>query len=297
MVLISTKRTKGVIEQFNHTEVSLSFLSGFKATFARNIRIIWQYKFTLLIGFVNTFTVASLFYYVANLVPNLLISQDNYVVSSIPFIFAGSMLVDISTRILMKSMNSFTSEMRQGTFETLATQPFGLKKYFISEITFEVLYSLIFSIIYYIPVLFIFPIFTGISVNVYSALSFLLIIVFVLLFFFSLSLLAANITILVKRGREISMVLIGVIHLLSGSLFPLSLFPEWLRIIAYFSPMTLAVQAFRLCLFGGGTIGDFHVWLSLIVLIVSSLIILLLFNFTYKKIYNRIRMKGTIHEF
>lgn len=294
---MSTKKKYDVIEQFSFSEKSISFTRGFKATFNRNIRIIWQYKFSLLIGFVNTFAVASLFYYVANLVPNQLISQDNYVVNSVPFIFAGSMLVDISTRILMKSMNSFTSEMRQGTFETLATQPFGLKKYFISEITFEVFYGLFFSLIYYIPVLLIFPIFRGIEVDIYSVLSFLLLVVFVFLFFFSLSLLAANITILVKRGREISMVIIGLIHLLSGSLFPLSLFPEWLKIIAYFSPMTLAVQAFRACLFGGGTVGTFSVWMSIVILAVSSLVILFFFNFTYKKIYNRIRKRGTIHEY
>ncbi len=294
---MSTKKTNNVVDQFKNSEKTISFVSGFKATFNRNIKIIWQYKFALLIGFVNTFTVASLFFYVAKIVPNQLISQDGYSVSSIPFIFAGSMLVDISTRILMKSMNSFTNEIRQGTFETLATQLFGLKKYFLSEITFEVFYSLFFSIIYYIPVLLIFPIFRGIQIDISSVFSLLLLIVFVFLFFFSLSLLAANITILVKRGREISMVIIGLIHLLSGSLFPLSLFPEWLQIIAYFSPMTLAVQAFRLCLFGGGTVGDFSVWLSIIVLAVSSLIIFLLFNFTYKKIYKRIRTKGTVHEY
>lgn len=294
---MAVEKTTNVINQFSSSKKSISFRVGFRATFSRNLKIIWQYKFSLLIGFVNTFTVACLFYYIANLVPNQLISQDGYSVNSVPFIFAGSMLVDISTRILMKAMNSFTSEIRQGTFETLATQPFGLKKYFLSEITFEVLYGLFFSLIYYIPVLLIYPIFRGIKVDVVSVLSFLLLIVFVFLFFFSLSLLAANITILVKRGREISMVIIGVLHLLSGTLFPLSLFPNWLRIIAYFSPMTLAVQAFRLCLFGNGTIGDFSVWMSILILAVASVVLLFLFNLTYKKIYKRIRSKGTIHEY
>ena len=297
MVLISTKQLKQIINYFESSETSVKFLDGFKATFKRNIRIIWQYKFTLLTGFMNTFAVASLFFFVANLVPNQRINMDNYTVSSIPFIFAGSMLVDISTRILMKSMNSFTSEMKQGTFETLATQPFGLKRYFVSEITFEVLYGLLFSVIYYVPVLIIFPIFNGISIKFFSILSFIVIIIFVFLFFFALSLLAANITILIKRGREISMVIIGIIHLLSGSLFPLSLFPEWLRIIAYFSPITSAIQAFRLCLFGGGTIADFSVWISILVLILSTVLIIILFNITYKKIYDRIRLRGTAHEY
>lgn len=294
---MSTKKASKVIEEFQHSDLSTSFWMGFKATFYRNVKIIWQYKFTLFLGFVNTFAVASLFFYIGNLVPNQSINQDGYIVSSVTYIFAGSMLVDISTRILKKSMNSFTSEIKQGTFETLATQPFGLKKYFVSEITFEVLYSLIFSFIYYIPVLLIFPVFRGLNLSLLSVLSFLLVIVCVIFFFFSLSLLAANVTILVKRGREISMVIIGVMHLLSGSLFPLSLFPDWLRIIAYISPMTLAVQSFRLCLFGQGTLMNGIVWGSVVMLILMSIIILILFDLTYKKIYSKIRYKGTMHEY
>ncbi|MHA1516555.1 MAG: ABC transporter permease, partial [Candidatus Heimdallarchaeaceae archaeon] len=150
---------------------------------------------------------------------------------------------------------------------------------------------------YYIPVLLIFPIFMGLNLNFVSVLSFLLVIVCVIFFFFSLSLLAANVTILIKRGREISMIIIGVIHLLSGSLFPLSLFPEWLRIIAYFSPMTLAVQSFRLCLFGQGTLLNGIVWGAVVMLILMSIIMLILFNLTYKKIYSKIRYKGTMHEY
>ncbi len=294
---MSTKKTSKVIEEFQHSDLSTSFWMGFKATFYRNIKIIWQYKFTLFLGFVNTFAVASLFFYIGNIVPNQTINQDGYIVSSVTYIFAGSMLVDISTRILRKSMNSFTSEMKQGTFETLATQPFGLKRYFVSEITFEVLYSLVFSFIYYIPVLLIFPVFRGLNLSFLSVLSFLLVIFCVILFFFSLSLLTANITILVKRGREISMVVIGVMHLLSGSLFPLSLFPEWLRIIAYISPMTLAVQSFRLCLFGQETLMNGIVWGSVVMLILMSIVMLILFNLTYKKIYSKIRFKGTMHEY
>ncbi|MBY9000996.1 MAG: ABC transporter permease [Candidatus Heimdallarchaeota archaeon] len=286
-----------VIEQFTRNKESVSFLNGIKAVFIRNFKILLQYKFTIVVGFINTLIAASLFYYVSLLVPQNTIMQDGYVVSSVLFIFAGAMLVDISTKILMKSMNSFTSEMRQGTFETLSCMPFGLKRYFVSEITFEVFYGLIVSIINYIPVFLIFPIFVGFNISWKSLLSLLLLLVCIIIFFFSLSLLAANFTILVKRGREISMVIIGLIHLLSGSLFPLDLFPQWLQIIAYFSPMTIAVRASRLCLFGNGTITSEIVWIAIIALILSSVLILFLFNITYKKIYNKIREKGTIHEF
>jgi len=286
-----------VTQQFNSENDSVSFFSGLKAVFIRNLKIIMQYKFTIIVGFVNTLIAASLFYYVSLLVPNNSIEQDGYVVSSVSFIFAGAILVDISTKILMKSMNSFTSEMRQGTFETLSCVPFGLKRYFLSEISFEVIYGLIISIVNYIPVFLIFPLFTGFKISWSSLLTLLLLLICIIIFFFSLSLLAANFTILVKRGREISMVVVGLIHLLSGSLFPLDLFPQWLEVIAYFSPMTIAVRASRLCLFGDGVITSEIVWIAIIALLASSALIIFLFNLTYKKIYNRIREKGTVHEF
>jgi len=291
------KTPDDVLKEFAPESLSTSFSKGLSALFVRNIKIIWQYKFSILMGFVNTLIFTSLFYYVSLLVPDLQIAQDNYVIDSISFIFAGVLLIEISTKILMKSLNSFTSEMRQGTFETLATLPFGLKRYFVSEIAFEVIYGLVLSSIYFLPIFFIFPVFRTINLTLASFFSLVLIVICTLIFFFSLSLLAANFTILNKRGREIAMVIIGVMHLLSGSLFPLTFFPTWLRYLAYGSPFTLAVRSFRLCLFGGGVISDTNVWISIVVLLLASVVIFILFLCTFNKIYRRIRLSGTIHEY
>jgi len=274
-----------------------SFLQGLKAVFMRNSKILWQYKFSIVLGFVNTLIVSTLFYYISLLVPDLQIEQDGYVIDSVSFIFAGFLLITISSKILKKSLDSFGSEMRQGTFETLSTLSFGLKKYFISEITFETIYGIISSILFFIPVFLIFPIFRNVSVSLSSFFSLLIVFTTVIFFFYSLSLLAANFTILVKRGREIAVVISSILHLLSGSLFPLSVFPQWLKIIAYFSPFTLGVQAFRLCLFGNGNLTNNIVWGSIVCLILSSLIIILVFLLTYKRIYKRIRETGSIHEY
>ena len=295
--MISFEHLKSVLSKFKERETKTSFVDGLGATFRRNLKIIWQYKFSILMGFVTNVVVFSLFFYVAQLVPGKQISQDNFTIDSVSFIFAGVLLVEISTRTLVKSLNSFTSEMKQGTFETLATLPFGLKRYFISEIFFEMCYSLVISIIYFIPVILIFPVFETLSFSIFSILSLFLIALCCILMFFALSLVAANFTILVKRGREISLVIIGIIQLLSGSLFPLDLFPRWLEIIAYFSPFTLAVRAFRLCLFGNGTLTDNIVWISIVVLILSSILFFVIFHFTYKKIYRRIRTIGTTAEY
>ncbi|MHA2254661.1 MAG: ABC transporter permease [Candidatus Heimdallarchaeaceae archaeon] len=295
--MISIKNPDEVIKKFQTHESSPSFTKGLKALFVRNIKIICQYKFSLIMGFVNILIVTSLFFYISLLVPELQMIQDNYAVDSISFIFAGVLLLEISTKILMKSMNSFTSEMKQGTFETLATLPFGLRRYFVSEIAFEVVYGLLLSTIYFLPIFFIFPVFRAVTISAASFFSMLLVALCTILFFFSLSLLAANFTILNKRGKEIAMVLIGIMHLLSGSLFPLQLFPKWLEYIALASPFTFAVRAFRLCLFGQGILSDNIIWGAIVFLVLSSIALIVIFYFTFNIIYRKIRSTGTVHEF
>ena len=286
-----------ITKRFEVVSHTPSFFQGIKAIFIRNFKILWQYKFTIVLNFANTLIVSTLFYYIALLIPNMQIEQNQYTVDSVSFIFAGFILVDIATKILKKSLNSISSEMKQGTFETLSTLPFGLRKYFISEVAFEMIYGFITSILFFIPIFLIFPIFRTVSISFASSFSLLLVFFGVGLFFFSLSLLAANFTILVKRGREISLVILSFLHLLSGSMFPLSVFPTWLKIIAYFSPFTLGVQAFRLCLFGNGILTDSIVWGAILFLTLSSIIIGVVFLLTYKRIYKRIRETGSIHEY
>jgi ABC-2 type transport system permease protein len=294
---MSTKNPDNVLKKFLSHETSISLLKGLKALFVRNIKILWQFKFSIVLGFVNTLIIFSLFYYISLLVPDLEMTQDNYTVSSISFIFAGAILLELSTKILIQSMNSFQSEMKQGTFETLATLPFGIKRFFISEVAFEAIYGIILSAIYFLPVFLIYPVFTSVTISVASFFSLVLVSLCTLLFFFSLSLLAANFTILNKRGKEIALVIIGVMHLLSGSLFPLHLFPKWLEYIAMISPFTFAVRAFRLCLFGGGVLTDNIVWGTVLFLVLSSIILIIAFYLTFNVIYKRIRTTGTVHEF
>ena len=153
---MKTTIPSNVLKSFETSQNKISFHKGAIALFIRNIKILWQYKFNIIMGFVNTLLVCSLFYYISLLVPEQVITQDNYIVSSLSFIFAGVILTELSTKILLKAMNSFTSEMKQGTFETLSTLSFGLEKYFISEILFEVFYSVILSIIYFFLVFLIY---------------------------------------------------------------------------------------------------------------------------------------------
>ncbi|MHA1667050.1 MAG: ABC transporter permease [Candidatus Heimdallarchaeaceae archaeon] len=288
---------ESVLENFTDTKKEINFRKGFFSLIIRNLKIIWEYKFSLVLGFTNFLIAISLAYYLSKLVPEQSFSQDNYTVDSFSFIFLGVVLVELSSKILMKSLGSFTNEIKQGTFETLATMPYGLKRYFISEIAFEVMYAIVQTFLFLLPICFIFPVFNNIQIHFFSILSTIVVLGFIMFFFFSLSLVAGNFTVLNKRGREISMIIVGVLYLLSGSIFPLSIFPTWLRFIAYLSPLTTGIRAFRLCFFGQGIITDPIVWQSLLVLFFGTLVCIVLFKLSFNKIYNRVRTTGSTHEF
>jgi len=296
---VSIKTIQQVRKTFDSTipNSSNSFFCGFLQTFKRNIKIIWQYRFLLIKGFLSTLTVVSLYYFVSLLIESGIIENDGYRISSVSFIFVGIIIVEVTAKTITSTLGSFQSEMRQGTFEALITTQFGLKKYVYAETFAEVVYTLILNIIYYIPVFFIFPLLRDVSVTLSSSFTILLLLFFTFVFFTTLALVGANFTVLIKRGREISMVIIGTLLLLSGSLFPLSVFPNWLRTIAQISPLTQVVKAIRFCLFGQGIVTDSIVWHALLVLVAGSVILFVVFQILFKSIYKRIQHKGTFHEY
>jgi len=72
---------------------------------------------------------------------------------------------------------------------------------------------------------------------------------------------------LFKRGNPAKWLLIGLWSIAGGMLFPVSILPDWLQIVAKLNPMTHALDAMRASLLGGASLRQ----------LLSSIEILLLF--------------------
>ena len=275
-------------------KLKISYFSGLVSVFMRNVKIISRYKIQLIIGLINTVVVFSLYYYVSLLVPNQKISFYDTTVRSTEFIAIGMLTVDLTTRAFNNGLGSFVSEMRQGTFVSLVVSPYGIKKYILTEILFEITYSFILSFFYYIPLFLIFPIFKSYSFTLASFVSFLVIICSLFFFFYSFTLVVSTISLIVKKSRELSLIFVAILQLLSGALFPLSVFPHWLRLIALVSPYTLSINALRLCLFRKATIFMPEVWRSVLFMLLTSTGLLILFSFVFRGVYNKLKRTGEI---
>ena len=75
-----------------------------------------------------------------------------------------------------------------------------------------------------------------------------------LLSFSGLGILSASYLLLFKRGNPAKWVLIGLWGIAGGMLFPVTILPDWLQIVAKLNPMTHALNAMRAALLGGARI-------------------------------------------
>ncbi|HYL64545.1 MAG TPA: ABC transporter permease [Candidatus Methylomirabilis sp.] len=72
-----------------------------------------------------------------------------------------------------------------------------------------------------------------------------------LLAFSGLGILSASYLLLFKRGNPAKWFFLGVSSVASGMLFPVSILPDWLQLVARLNPVTYALDAMRAALLGG----------------------------------------------
>ena len=69
--------------------------------------------------------------------------------------------------------------------------------------------------------------------------------------FLMLGTISSSILIVVKRGDPINWVFSSLCSLLAGTMFPISVLPSWLQIVALYLPLTHSLEAARRCLLSG----------------------------------------------
>ena len=113
-----------------------------------------------------------------------------------------------------------------------------------------------------------------------------------LLAFSSLGILSASYLLLFKRGNPAKWFLLGVSSVAGGVLFPISVLPYWLQLVARLNPVTYALDAMRAALLGGA--GLEAVLRPLLVLFVFSAVLLPLSMAVFAWALRRTKTTGTL---
>ena len=72
--------------------------------------------------------------------------------------------------------------------------------------------------------------------------------------FSGLGILSSAYLLLFKRGNPAKWLILGVSSVVGGMLFPVSILPDWLQVIAHLNPITYALDAMRAALLNGATV-------------------------------------------
>jgi ABC-2 type transport system permease protein len=113
-----------------------------------------------------------------------------------------------------------------------------------------------------------------------------------LLAFSGLGILSASYVLLFKRGNPAKWLLLGVSSVAGGMLFPVTILPDWLQLVARLNPVTYALDAMRAALLGGA--GLEAVWRPLLVLLLFAAVLLPVSMAVFAWALRRTKTTGTL---
>ncbi|PYU77565.1 MAG: hypothetical protein DMG51_20415 [Acidobacteria bacterium] len=133
---------------------------------------------------------------------------------------------------------------------------------------------------------------TQTSLPVFNWLAVFAVLLATLLAFSGLGILSAGYLLLFKRGNPAKWFFLGVSSVAGGMLFPVSILPDWLQLVARFNPVSYALEAMRASLLGGAGIAA--LWRPLAVLLLFAAVLLPLSMSVFAWSLRRTKITGTL---
>lgn len=213
------------------------------AVLKRDFMIFISYRIRLYAQLMGVAVGVVLFYYVSRLVSNSRFpTPDDY--------FAFVVVGLVTLRALMSAFTTTSSTLRQelvaGTFERMATSPFGPVAGIASMLLFPYCLALFtsFATLAFAVVVF------GLDLTWSTAPLALPVGILAAMAFAPFALMIASGTILFKQAAAGTGFLVTVISLVSGLWFPVELLPGWIQWVSDVQPFTPAVDLLRYVLVG-----------------------------------------------
>lgn len=220
------------------------------AFFRRDASIAFSYRVAFIAQFSGNILLLGLLYYVGRMIgPEALPSLERYGGNFLAFALVGVALTDT----VMVSLISFGQQIREaqttGTLEATLMSPVPLWRilifsslwnYFLSAFRF-LLYVIVGALMY------------GLELGQANIGSVLLIFALTVLSFMGAGMIWAAIVLVIKRGEAVMTVIITMVLVLSGVIFPPSVLPGWLQNLGALIPLTDALDGMRIALLKGAS--------------------------------------------
>lgn len=226
-------------------------LRDFLLFFQRDLRIASTYRSPFVLELVDALFGAAMFYYVARFVDSPQLRQSLPQGTSY---FAYSLVGFIFFDYLHVALNSFDHSLEEardtGTFEPLLVTQVSLPVILAGSAIYPFAVTTLRIAVYlsWGAALFDFPLRSA------NWLSVLVVLVATLLAFSGLGIFSSAFLLLFKRGNPSKWFFLGVSSVVGGMLFPVSILPDWLQVVAHLNPVTFALDGMRAALLGGASL-------------------------------------------
>jgi ABC-2 type transport system permease protein len=257
--------------------------------FWRDLTIARTYRTVFVLEAIEALFGAAMFYYVARFVDTPELQRtlpqggSYFAFSLVGFIFLDYLnaAVDTFDRSLEEARDSGTLEHLLVTQTSLPVFVAGSAIYPFAATTLRIVVYVAWG-----AVLFGFPLHAANWLAVFTVL------LVTLIAFSGLGILSASYLLLFKRGNPAKWFFLGISSVTGGMLFPVTILPGWLQLVAHLNPVTYALDAMRAALLGGATVAD--LWRSLAILLLFAAVLLPIAMAVFAWALRRTKITGTL---
>ncbi|HEY2118327.1 MAG TPA: ABC transporter permease [Candidatus Acidoferrum sp.] len=261
----------------------------FRLFFLRDLRIARTYRSPFVLEAIEALFTATMFFYGARFVdsPELRASlpqgHSYFAYALVGFVFFDYLTAALNTfeRTLQEARDTGTLEPLLVTQVSLPVVLAGSSLYPFCETTLRIMVYLGWG-----AILFGFPLASANWISVIA------VIITTLFAFSALGIFSASFLLLFKRGNPGKWLIVGISSIVGGMLFPVTILPDWLQVLAHLNPVTYAMDAMRAALLDGANLAT--IGRPLLILAILALILLPLSMTAFGWALRRTKMNGTL---
>ena len=261
--------------------------------FWAQLKIFLTYRTWLVTETLNTVFSIAIYYFLSFQVPPSQLATRGYGTSYLAFSLIGVAFANYLWFCINRISHSMQSEIREGTFETVATSPIKMRSYLFGQAGRGFLVGFYYMIGALTVGVFVFnaPIHFEPGALATSA----LVLVFMILSHLGLGIVIAGVVLVYKQADPVTFMISLFLEFFAGALFPLQLLDNYppLAFASQLMPYTYALDALRKSLLQGATILNIDILFDLALLAIYALILLPLGLWSFKRGYDKIRVEGS----
>jgi len=155
---------------------------------------------------------------------------------------------------LVTITNDIGQIMNQGTLEAMCATPMGYKWLLLCTALWPFIFETVRVTFYFLVGMVIF----GMRFHGANWLGAVVTMIVTIPIFLMLGMISCSILVLVKRGDPVNWIFSSVSSLLAGTMFPITVLPNWLRAVALCLPLTHSLEAVRKCLLMGASVRQIY---------------------------------------